>query len=113
MTAAAIAGCLAATPAAAQVVVRIFPPAAFVAVNTPVYYEGHATYWYGNQWYYRDGRNWRAYHQEPVYLHEYRGRHVAAQYHYESSHRGGGPERQEHHVQGNQHGNGHGDSDRH
>jgi hypothetical protein len=112
LSVAAIAGCLASTPALAQIQVQIFPPASFVAVNRPVYYEGHATYWYGNQWYYRDGRKWRAYHQEPVYLREYRGRHRTAQYHYEPSHRRGS-QQGEHREQGNQHSNGHGGSDHH
>jgi hypothetical protein len=118
LSVAAIAGCLASTPARAQIHVQIFPPSSFVAVNTPVYYEGHATYWYGNQWYYRDGRQWRAYHQEPVYLHEYRGRHMAAQYHYEPSRHGGYRQDEHHqpgyqHQQGYPHSNGHDDSDRH
>jgi hypothetical protein len=101
LSVAAITGAMVSTPAMAQVQVQIFPPASFVAVNTPVYYDGHATYWYGNQWHYRDGRQWRAYRQEPVYLREYRGRHVAAQYHYEPSRRGGP-----------QHSKGHDDSNR-
>jgi hypothetical protein len=112
LSVAAIIGCLASTPALAQIQIQIFPPASFVAVNTPVYYEGHATYWYGNQWYYRDGRQWRAYQHEPVYLREYRGRHVAAQYHYEPSHRGGS-QQHEQHQKGKQHSNGHDDSNRH
>jgi hypothetical protein len=108
---AAITGCLASTPALAQIQVQVFPPSSFIAVQTPVYYEGRATYWYGNQWYYRDGRQWRAYRQEPAYLHEYRGRHVAAQYHYEPNRRGGYQQQAEHRQQGNQHSNGHGDGD--
>ena len=30
------------------------PPAAYVAVNPPEYYRGHAVYLYNNNWYYRD-----------------------------------------------------------
>jgi hypothetical protein len=121
LSVAAIAGCMAAPSAQAQVRVQIFPPASFVAVNTPVYYEGHATYWYGNQWYYRDGRQWRAYRQEPVYLHEYRGRQMASRRYYEPSHRGeyreherfgqGNPHEHEH-DRGNQEWNGRGNGPR-
>ncbi len=53
-----------------------YPPPAFIATATPVYYEGHATYWYGGQWYARDGARWSAYRAEPVYLRDYRARGV-------------------------------------
>ncbi len=97
---------LASSTALAQIQVEIFPPAAFIATSAPVYFEGHATYWWGNQWYYRDGRNWRAYREEPAYLHEYRGHHVATRQHYESH--GGNS-----HQQGNQHANGSHSSEHH
>jgi hypothetical protein len=69
----AIAACLLATPARAQVEIRISPPAWFIATTQPVYYEGHASYWYGGQWHYRQGRNWRTYREEPRYLRDHRG----------------------------------------
>ena len=74
LTGVVVASCLASAPARAGVQVRIFPPAAFMATATPVYFEGHAAYWYGNSWHYRDGRNWRTYRVEPRYLREYRTR---------------------------------------
>jgi hypothetical protein len=71
----AIAAGLASTPARAQIEVSLFPPAAFIATSSPVYYEGHAAYWYGNRWQYREGGNWHSYREEPSYLRESRGRH--------------------------------------
>jgi hypothetical protein len=69
-----------ARPAEAQVVVSlpfIAPPEpAFVATTPPVYYEGHASYWYHDRWVYRDGRGWHGYDREPAYLHEHRARAV-------------------------------------
>ncbi len=74
LPAAALAACLFATPARAQLEVVVAPPADYLATTEPVYFEGHAAYWYGNRWYYRDGSAWRYYHDEPGYLREYRGR---------------------------------------
>jgi hypothetical protein len=68
-----VASCLASAPASAREI-RIFPPAPFIATATPVYYEGHAAYWYRDSWHYRDGRNWRIYREEPRFLREYRTR---------------------------------------
>lgn len=69
----AIASCLLSTPARAQVRVEIVPPS-FIVTNRPVYHDGRATYWYRNRWYYRDGRDWRYYHDEPAPLREHRRR---------------------------------------
>jgi hypothetical protein len=69
----AISAALAAAPAQAQVEVRIGPPAWYIATTRPTYYEGHASYWYGNRWHYREGNRWRAYREEPRYLRERRG----------------------------------------
>jgi hypothetical protein len=67
--------CLFAGQAKAQIVVN-FPPPAFIATATPVYFEGHPAYWYNNRWCYRDGRGaWAYYHEEPAYLHDWRGHH--------------------------------------
>jgi len=85
----AIAMCLASTPAQAQVVVRIFPPAPFIATSSPVYYEGHAAYWYQNRWYYRHGGCWEFYQSEPAHLREYRGRHEPVRQMYGRAHWGG------------------------
>jgi len=70
-----IAACLALAPAPAQaqVQIQISPPSWFIATNRPVYYEGHASYWYGNQWHYREGRTWRTYRNEPRFLRDHRG----------------------------------------
>ena len=50
-----------------------YPPDAYIATTTPYYYEGHATYWYGNRWYYRDGGRWSHYEREPSGLRDHRG----------------------------------------
>jgi hypothetical protein len=54
-----------------------YPPEAYIATATPVYYGGYASYWYGGRWYRRDGGRWRSYREEPVYLRDYRV-HAAA-----------------------------------
>jgi hypothetical protein len=52
------------------------PPPEVIATLTPVYHEGHAAYWYHNHWHYRDGSGaWAYYHDEPAYLHTWRGSH--------------------------------------
>jgi hypothetical protein len=85
----AVAACLASTPAMAQISVDFYPPAAFVATSRPVYYQGRPTYWYGNRWYYRDGRNWHSYRDEPRALHNYRGQHEPYRQFYGRTHAGG------------------------
>jgi hypothetical protein len=45
-----------------------YPPASYVVTTEPVYYEGHASYWYGGRWVYRDGPRWNYYRSEPQYL---------------------------------------------
>ena len=89
LCAGAIASFCLTTPAQAQVEVRIFPPAWFIATAPPVYYEGHAAYWYGNRWYYRDGGSWRSYNNEPDHLREYRGHHEVGRQYYGRAHGGG------------------------
>jgi hypothetical protein len=49
-----------------------YPSAGYVSSAEPVYYEGRPVYWYHDRWYYRDGRGWRHYDREPVFLHERR-----------------------------------------
>ena len=83
----AVTLCLVTAPAQAQIV--IYPPSAYIATTPPVYYQGRASYWYGNRWYYRDGRGWGAYDREPAYL---RGRHAPARQFYGRD-RGGGMRR--------------------
>jgi hypothetical protein len=77
----AFAATLVATAAQAQIVVE-FPPPEFVATATPVYFEGHAAYWSGGRWYYRDGPGWHAYHDEPGYLHNWRSGHPVVERRY-------------------------------
>jgi hypothetical protein len=85
----AVALCLTTTPAEAQIV--LYPPAAYIATTAPVYYQGHASYWYGNRWYYRNGAGWGSYDREPSFL---RGRHAPARHFYGSGRgRGGGMRR--------------------
>jgi hypothetical protein len=89
LCAGAVAACLASTPAAAQIRVEVFPPSWFIATARPVYYEGRPAYWYGNRWYYRDGRNWHSYREEPSYLREHRGRRHDQRQYYGRDHEGG------------------------
>jgi hypothetical protein len=50
-----------------------YPPAEFIATTEPVYYQGHAAYWYGNQWYYHDEHGgWAHYDHEPRELADHR-----------------------------------------
>jgi hypothetical protein len=68
------------TPAAAQYAP---PPAEVVATLTPVYHEGHATYYYNGFWHYRDPHGaWAYYHEEPAFLHDWRGHHEVVYHHY-------------------------------
>ncbi|HEX3775144.1 MAG TPA: hypothetical protein VHV51_11810 [Polyangiaceae bacterium] len=45
-----------------------YPSDAYIATTEPVYFNGRATYWYNNHWYYRDGNRWSHYDQEPPAL---------------------------------------------
>jgi hypothetical protein len=49
-----------------------YPPDAYIATTEPVYFEGHAAYWYGGRWYYRDGARWNHYDREPPALQQRR-----------------------------------------
>lgn len=45
------------------------PPPEYIASTEPVYYEGHAAYWYNNHWYWRDDHGgWQHYDHEPPFL---------------------------------------------
>ena len=45
------------------------PPPEYIATTEPVYYEGHAAYWYNNHWFWRDQRGaWNHYDHEPAFL---------------------------------------------
>ena len=58
------------TPAAAQ---WVPPPAEYIATTEPVYYDGHAAYWYNNHWFWRDGQGaWNHYDAEPAFLADHR-----------------------------------------
>jgi hypothetical protein len=80
---------LVSTPARAQVVVEIGPPAEYIATTEPVYFEGRPAYWYGDRWYYRDGGSWRHYRDEPAHLRNYRRQHVPVRQYYGRAHGGG------------------------
>jgi hypothetical protein len=68
------------SPGAAQYVP---PPAEVVATLTPIYHEGHATYWYNGYWHYRDGHGaWAHYNEEPHFLHDWRDHHPNEWRHY-------------------------------
>ena len=67
--------CLMTGRARAQIV--IVPPDGCIATISPVYYEGNAAYWCGDNWYYRNGRGWGRYDSEPGFLRSYRGSHPA------------------------------------
>jgi hypothetical protein len=54
------------------IAVESYPPDGYIATTEPVYYEGHATYWYGGNWYYRDGNRWSHYDREPPPLQQRR-----------------------------------------
>ena len=82
-----IATSFVAMPADAQVVVEVGPPDEFIATATPVYFEGRPAYWWGGRWYYRDGRRWGAYRDEPGFLRDYRAHREPARAYYG---RGGG-----------------------
>lgn len=73
-----------AVPASARI--RISIPIEIIATTTPVYYEGHAAYWYGDRWYYRDRGDWYEYREEPVYLRTWRDRHRHERWYYGRSH---------------------------
>jgi hypothetical protein len=69
-------------------------PAPYVATTEPVYYGGHAAYWYNNGWRYREGGRWNSYRTEPAGLRQYRGnrggyRQATTQRRYEGAHSGG------------------------
>jgi hypothetical protein len=78
------------TPAAAQ---WDPPPAEYIATTEPVYYEGHAAYWYNNHWFWRDEHGgWGHYDNEPAFLADRRAHSPPARQSFEN-HAGGGAER--------------------
>ncbi len=72
-----------------DVVVDGYPPDGFIATATPVYYEGHAAYWYGGRWFYREGGGWRGYRSEPPGLQQVRVRAEPQRAYYGRAHGGG------------------------
>lgn len=54
-----------------------YPSADFVATAEPVYYGGHASYWYHNRWVYQNGGRWGAYGHEPPGLAQRRAQYGA------------------------------------
>ena len=72
---------LIATPAAAQ---WAPPPPEVIATTEPVYYEGHAAYWYANHWFWRDPHGvWNHYDREPAFLANRRAHFAPVRVHYE------------------------------
>jgi hypothetical protein len=63
-----------------------YPPDAYIATVDPYYFDGHASYWYGNRWYYRDGGHWAHYDHEPSVLYQRRIQAPPARRSYESYH---------------------------
>jgi hypothetical protein len=61
-----------------------YPPDAYIATADPFYFDGHASYWYGNRWYYRDGGHWAHYDHEPPALYQRRIQAPPARRSYES-----------------------------
>ncbi len=52
------------------------PPPDVIATITPVYWGGHAAYWWNGGWHFRDAHGaWNHYRGEPSYLHTWRGAH--------------------------------------
>ena len=50
------------------------PPPEYVASTEPIYYEGHAAYWYHGYWGWRDAHGaWNHYDHEPAFLAQRRG----------------------------------------
>ena len=72
-----------------DVVVVGYPPDGYVATATPIYFEGHAAYWYGDRWYWRDGGRWHGYREEPTYLRDARVRSPPVRQYYGRAHGGG------------------------
>jgi hypothetical protein len=54
-----------------------YPPADWVATTEPVYFEGHAAYWYQGRWFYREGNRWTSYQREPPALAQHRAQNGA------------------------------------
>ncbi|HEY3818202.1 MAG TPA: hypothetical protein VGL81_13575 [Polyangiaceae bacterium] len=49
------------------------PPAEYIATTEPVYYEGHAAYWYSGHWFWHDEHGvWNHYDHEPAVLADHR-----------------------------------------
>jgi len=68
-----------------------YPPDAYIATTEPYYFEGHAAYWYGGRWNYRDGAGrWNHYDHEPAGLYQRRMQGAARRHTYESGGRGRG-----------------------
>ena len=49
---------------------------------SPVYYEGAASYYCDDSWYYWRGGAWGMYSSEPVFLRDYRGHHDFSRQYY-------------------------------
>lgn len=86
------AGAMAAglTAAWAQIEVTFgFPAPEFIATTQPIFFEGHAAYWFGGRWYYREGNAWRYYRDEPAFLRDRRMHREPERHFYGREHGGG------------------------
>lgn len=64
-----------------------YPPPEVIATLSPVYFEGHAAYWYHDHWHYRDARGgWGYYHDEPAFLRDRRFARPADRHFYATGH---------------------------
>src|SRR5271156_2596221 len=63
------------------------PPVEVIATLSPVYFEGHAAYWWHNRWHYRDPHGtWGYYRSEPNFLRDHRVAHPAERHYYAGGH---------------------------
>jgi hypothetical protein len=63
------------------------PPPEVITTLAPVYFEGHAAYWWHNRWHYRDAHGaWGRYQAEPQYLRDHRFQHPAERHYYAGGH---------------------------
>jgi hypothetical protein len=68
-------GATAATGCAAELDAEpaYYPPPAYIATASPVYYQGRPAYYYNSRWYFRgNGGGWGYYRSEPSYLYQQR-----------------------------------------
>ncbi len=65
-----------------------YPPDAYIATTSPVYYDGYPSYWYHGRWFYRNGGGWAHYDHEPRGLYDRRVAAPPVRRNYEPAFRG-------------------------